>query len=350
MTPAFRRVVQGDTARVLAADLPWDRLSGTRVVVTGAAGFLGGGLVRALLALHPSGRVARPLQVVALVRASARAHQRLADVADDPQLQWLPWDLNRLAVPDLGAPDFVIHAASQASPKFYAHDPVGTLMPNAVGTAALLQASAGAQGFLFVSSSEVYGAATTADALQETQFGALDPATVRACYAESKRLGETLCVAWHAQHGLPTVVVRPFHTYGPGLMADDGRVFADFAYAIARGEPIVMTSDGSARRAFCYGSDASAGLLTALLRGAPAQAYNLANPHAETSVRELAELLVARFAARSARLERREPPGGYLPSPFSRLVPDISRLQALGWTPHVGLTEGFDRFIEAISP
>jgi dTDP-glucose 4,6-dehydratase len=350
MTPEFQHIVRGDTEHVLAADLPWARLSGTRVVVTGAAGFLGGGLVRALLALHPSGRVERPLQVVALVRDPARARQRLADVADDPQLLWLPWDLNRLAVPDLGAPDFVVHAASQASPKFYAHDPVGTLIPNAVGTAALLQASAGAQGFLFVSSSEVYGAATTPDALQETRFGALDPATVRACYAESKRLGETLCVAWHAQHGLPTVVVRPFHTYGPGLMADDGRVFADFAYAIARGEPIVMTSDGSARRAFCYGSDATAGVLTAMLRGAPGQAYNLANPRAETSMRELAELLVARFAARGARLERREPPSGYLPSPFNRLVPDIARLQALGWTPHVGLAEGFDRFIEAISP
>ncbi len=282
------------------------------------------------------------------MRSADRARGRLADIGG--RIELFEWDLNRIAVPELGDFDYLIHAASQASPRFYANDPVGTALPNVVGTAALLEAAtkARAKGFVFVSSSEVYGAVSSEGALQEGDGGRVDPATVRACYAESKRMGETLCVAWHAQHGLPTFIVRPFHTYGPGLTRDDGRVFADFAYAVAEGRPIVMTSDGSARRAFCYASDAVDGLFTVLLKGQPATPYNLANPDAELSVKELAELLVGLYADRGARLEQRPPPGGYMPSPFNRLVPDISRLRALGWEPKIGAAEGFRRFIESI--
>ncbi len=343
------RVAQIDIANELP-DLPWPKLSGSCVLVTGAAGFLGSWITRTLVALHPLGLVDKPVQVIAMVRNTARARERLADVAG--AVEFFEWDLNRIAVPDLAGVDYLIHAASQASPRFYGTDPIGTLMPNAVGTAALLEAAsrACARGFLFVSSSEVYGAASKEGALTETDGGPLDPATLRACYAESKRLGETLCVAWHAQNGLPTYIVRPFHTYGPGLTRDDGRVFADFAYAVAEGRPIVMTSDGSARRAFCYASDAVAGLFTVLLKGQPATPYNLANPEAELSVKELAKLVIGLYPERGAQLEMRPPAGGYLPSPFNRLVPDISRLQALGWQPRIGAAEGFRRFIDAITP
>lgn len=315
----------------------------SHTLITGAAGFLGGALCRQLLA--------RGERVTAMVRSVSRARARFGDLLAPhaQRLHFLEWDLNRIAVPELPADlTDVIHAASQASPRFYGPDPVGTLMPNAIGTAALLEAATKAQvqRFLFVSSSEVYGAASSAEPLKETDLGPLDPATQRACYAESKRLGETLCVAWHAQHGLPTFIVRPFHTYGPGLTREDGRVFADFAWAIAEGRPIVMTSDGSARRAFCYVSDAVEGLLTVLGKGQPATPYNLANPEAELSVKELAELLVGLYPG--SRLEQRPPPGGYLASPFNRLVPDISRLQGLGWQPRIGAAEGFRRLIDHI--
>lgn len=322
-------------------------LDSMHTVVTGAAGFLGGALTRALL--ERGGRV------TALVRNQARARARLAALCAQhgERLAFFEWDLNRIAVPSLPAGvTHVIHAASQASPRFYGPDPVGTALPNAVGTAALLEAAERAQvhGFLFVSSSEVYGNASSGAPLRENDIGPLDPATQRACYAESKRMGETLCVAWHAQHGLPAFIVRPFHTYGPGLAREDGRVFADFAYAVAEGRPIVMTSAGDARRAFCYVSDAVAGLLTVLERGQPATPYNLANPNAELSVKELAELLVSLYPERGTRIEQRPPPGGYMPSPINRVVPDISRLQALGWQPKIDAAEGFRRFIDTITP
>ena len=348
----LQRVWMEDTAAILMRDLLWQKLSGLTIAVTGAGGFLGGYLVRVLLGLHGAGLVERPIRVLALVRDVDRGRERLGVIADNPDLELRTWNLNDIAVPDLGNCHYVLHAASQASPRFYGSDPVGTLMPNAVGTASLLQAlqrCPDPRGLLFVSSSEVYGQVGGDRTLAETDYGQIDPASVRACYAESKRLGETLCVAWHQQFGLDTYIVRPFHTYGPGLLADDGRVFADFTYNVIRGENIVMMSDGSARRAFCYASDAIAGFFTVLLSGQPATPYNVANPAGELSVMELAELLVSLYPDKGLQVERRLPPedSNYLSSTFSRLIPDVHRLSSLGWSARVTPHQGFHRMIEA---
>jgi dTDP-glucose 4,6-dehydratase len=227
---------------------------------------------------------------------------------------------------------------------------VGTLLPNTVGTAALLEAgSPGLKGFLYISSSEVYGTAGGDGALMESTPGTLDCAQPRACYGEGKRAGEAICVAWNAQHGAPAVIARPFHTYGPGLAEDDGRVFADFVHNAVRGENIHIRGDGLARRAFCYVSDAISGLFTVLLHGRPGEAYNVANPDGELSVRELAELIVSvaptpGLSVTVADGSHRE---GYMPSPLERLLPNTDKLSGLGWRAAVAPREGFRRTIEA---
>lgn len=348
------RVIDEDLRAILSRDLPWQTLSGRRVVITGAGGFLGGYLVRTLLALHRAGKVDAPLQVIAPVRDVERARARLADCIDNAQLTLILWDLNEIAVPELGDLHYVIHNASQASPKYYGLDPMGTMLPNTVGTAALLEAlrrSSDPKGMLFVSSSEIYGAVSSEHGLREQDYGVVDPMGLRACYPESKRAGEALCVAFHHQHRIPTWVVRPFHTYGPFLAADDGRVFSDFAYNVARNEHIVMNSDGSARRAFCYASDAVAGFFTVMLRGEPAQAYNVANEMAELSVMEFADMLVGLFPEKALHVERRGAvdPAGFLRSTVNRIVPDTARLQALGWRAEVTPAQGFKRMIETLA-
>ncbi len=341
-----------DVAAIVARDLPWQKLSGARILVTGAGGFLGGYLARTLLSLHRFGKVDVPVQVIGLMRNAARATEYPMGLAASPHFTQLAWDLNTIGVPDVGDIDYVLHAASLASPRFYGSDPVGTLLPNTVGTAALLESLRRAKspkGFFFVSSSEVYGAVTGDATLGETSYGSVDPATVRACYAESKRMGETMCLAWHQQYGIPTYIVRPFHTYGPGLKACDGRVFADFVFNVIRNENIVMHSDGSARRAFCYVSDAIAGFFSVLLAGTPAKPYNVANPSGELSVMELAELLVGLYPEKRLSVDLRSAPDGrgYLPSAYSRLIPDVGRLNALGWTARIEPKTGFRRMIEA---
>ncbi len=343
-------IIEQDLNAITALSLPWEQLSGARIAVTGAGGFLGGYLVRTLLALHRLGKVSSPLQVVGLVRDVARARMRFGDLALDPQLHLQHWDLNTLGVPDLGAVHYVLHVASQASPRFYGADPVGTLLPNTVGTVALLEALRRApepRGLMYVSSGDVYGAMDSTDPVKEDDYGVVDPTHARSCYAEGKRAGEALCAAWARQYPMSTWIVRPFHSYGPGLTAEDGRVFSDFAYNVARGENIVMNSDGSARRAFCYVTDVITGFMTVLLKGKSGVPYNVANASAELSVMELAELLQGLFPEKNIQVERRfaanQP--DRIPGAFDRRVPDTSRLEALGWHAEVAPHEGFRRMI-----
>ncbi|TGN39967.1 NAD-dependent epimerase/dehydratase family protein [Marinobacter confluentis] len=348
----MNKIIDEDLQNIIGADLPWGKLSGSKIVVTGAGGFLGGYLVRSLLRLNQSGKLGRPIRVIAVVRNIDLAKQSLFDCLDVPDLEFFEWDLNQIAVPNISGCNYVIHAASLASPRFYSTNPVDTLLPNSVGTAALLQLltnSSDPRGFLFVSSSEVYGKVPDNSVLQEGDYGVLDPATVRSCYAESKRLGETLCVSWSQQYKIPTFIVRPFHTYGPGLQPNDGRVFADFAFNIIRGENIVMNSDGTARRAFCYVTDAVIGFFTVLLKGVCGNPYNVANPEGELSVRELADLLVTLYPDKKLEVEMRSQQSNYLKSTFNRLIPDIANLSRIGWKPLVAPEMGFRRMIESYS-
>lgn len=340
--------IREDIQNILKAPLAWERFAGKRVLVTGAAGFLGGYFVELFLALTAAG--GGPKETVGLVRNMARARVRFAHHLMRPDFTLVTADVAE-PLPVEGRFDVIVHAASFASPKYYFTDPVGVLKPNAIGTFRLLErAKADKCGaFLFLSTSEVYGHAADT-LLKEDNFGVLDPADLRSCYAESKRIGETMCVAAHHQYKVPAFIARPFHTYGPGLKPDDGRVFADFIADIAARRDLVVKSEGTARRAFCYVSDAMAGFFTLLLKGEPARPYNVGNEDAELSVRELAESLVAAFPERGLKvvLDASQAAPAYARSAVSRVCLDCTALRALGWAPAVGVAEGFKRTIASI--
>jgi nucleoside-diphosphate-sugar epimerase len=244
--------------------------------------------------------------------------------------------------------DFIIHAASQASPKYYGIDPVGTFAANTIGTYNLLNLAIKKQikKFLYFSSSEVYGSVYNQESISENDFGIIDPTNVRSCYSESKRMGETMCISFAHQFNLPVSIVRPFHTYGPGLSLDDGRVFADFVSNIVRNENIIMNSDGNAIRSFCYLADATKGFFTVLLKGENATAYNVGNPSGETSIKDLAQLLVGLFPERNLQVEINLQKGeNYIKSTFNKLSPEIEKIKLLGWKPTTSISEGFKRTI-----
>lgn len=347
---AASQIVDDDVADIVGAKLPWERLSGTTVAVTGATGFIGSYLVRTLLALHSAGKVASPVKVIGIVRSLQKVAERFPELSTSQFLRWIECDLARPEGLAFGA-DWIIHAASPASPKAYGSDPLGTIAPNVLGTWHLLDIArkGGAIGFLYFSTSEVYGRVGEMSSLREEDCGPLDPTGLRSAYAESKRAGETMCVAWMHQHGVPAYIVRPFHTYGPGVDLDDGRVFADFVADVVARRPIRLSSDGKARRAFCYISDAVAGFFHVLLKGEAGQPYNVANPGGDLSIRELAELLSREFAERGVRVdaETKCVASGYLPSPHPRVLPCIDRAAALGWRPRVAPAEGFRRMVES---
>ncbi|MDX6769768.1 MAG: NAD-dependent epimerase/dehydratase family protein [Elusimicrobiota bacterium] len=315
-------------------------LSGSTVLVTGAYGFLGQGLVAALLDAGAS--------VAAVGRDAGKARERLGERRG---LRFIAGDVNEPLAYD-GPADFVVHAASAAAPKRFGVDPVGVLSPNVFGTRNLLELARArkTRKFLFVSSAEVYGVVPESrQPILESEPGGVDPTALRSCYAESKRMGEALCAAWHRQHGVPAVIGRLFHTYGPGMDPDDGRVFADFTADAVAGRAITVKGDGLDRRAFCHRDDAVAGLLTLLERGVPGEAYNVANDEAECGVLELAERIQRLFPKRVPGVIKAPRPAGpaFAASPVRRSLPSTAKLRALGWAPRIGLDEGFRRTVES---
>jgi nucleoside-diphosphate-sugar epimerase len=203
------------------------------------------------------------------------------------------------------------------------------------------------QNFLFISSGEVYGVVHhEIQAIGENDYGLVDPTKVRSCYAEGKRVGENLCVNWSHQFEVPTKIVRPFHTYGPGLKLDDGRVYADFIADIVAQRDIVLKSSGAAVRSFCYVADAIRGFFTVMLKGKNAEAYNVGNLSEAHSVAELAEALVALYPERNIKVRREARETSYLESPIPRNCPNVEKARALGWKPRYTIEEGFRKTIE----
>jgi UDP-glucuronate decarboxylase len=342
------KIILKDIVSVTNANLPWHELSGKTILITGANGFLPSYMVFTLLSLHDQKKV-DAIKVIGLVRNIEKATQRFEAALNRNDFTLVTADINQ-PIEIEEKIDVIIHAASQASPKYYGIDPVGTLSANTIGTYHLLNLAVkkNVQKFLYFSSSEVYGSLSNSDNIDETMYGSIDPTLVRSCYAESKRMGETLCVSFAAQHKLMVSMVRPFHTYGPGLSFDDGRVFADFVANVVKGENIVMNSDGSAVRSFCYISDATVGFFTVLLLGENTNAYNIGNPNGAISIKNLANLLISLYPEKKLQAIFNEVDSiNYLKSSFNKLCPNINKANQLGWMPSTSIEEGFKRTIDS---
>ncbi len=340
--------VRGDIESVHASSVPWDLLEGKSVLISGAAGMLPAAIVDALMAARRGPRKL-DVKVIALVRSAEQAKLRFHHWLQDDGFSLLVQDVTQSLPHDL-KPQLIVHAASPASPKFYRPDPVGTMLPNVVGTLNLLNLArqARTERFLFFSSAEVYGLFRDPPAaIDETSYGSLDPNDNRSCYAESKRMGEALCSAYALQYGVDATIVRPFHTYGPGLKLNDGRVFADFIRDVVTGQEITLKGDGKDQRSFCYLSDATEAFLHILLRGCPGQAYNIGNPSGSISIGDLAHLLARLFSKRPPQMgQASSSAGGNAPAMFAATCPDIAKVKAVGWSPTIGLAEGFRRTID----
>ena len=325
----------------------WEFFKNKTVLITGAGGFLPSYLVDTLLNISDSYNII----VIGIVRNEQKAKLRFEHWRNNPRLKIVKHDVaNKVNISE--KINIIIHAASQASPKFYGTDPVGTINANLLGTINMLELAIinNVDSFLYFSSGEVYGQINPElMPIKENTFGNIDPIEVRSCYAESKRMGENLCVSYASQFNVKCKIVRPFHTYGPGLMLDDGRVFADFVAAIVNRENIVLKSSGKALRSFCYITDATIAFFRVLVDGEVGHAYNVGNPKEEYSILKLANKLVESNSDLGIQLimtpqaDSKE----YLASPVLRNTPNIDKLLRLGWMPNISVDEGFKRTIDS---
>lgn len=345
---ARHSIVEDDLKKITSSDLPWEMFHGKTVLISGANGFVPAYMLETLLCLNDARDTS--VRVIAMVRNREKAIKRFAHLEGRKDLVLHVQDV-RDTYSGPRPVDFVIHAASQASPKFFGIDPVGTLEANVLGTENMLRLAheSRSEGLLFFSSGEVYGQpANNSGKVKETDYGYLDPLNVRSCYSEGKRAGETLCACWHAQFGVPAKIVRLSHTYGPGMELNDGRVFADFVANIVERRDIVLKSDGSARRPFCYLADATEAYFRVLLLGAAGEAYNVGSAM-QCSVLELAETLCRLFPEQGCKVVRQERDASdrYVPSSVQGFELDLSKIRALGWEATTNIDEGFRRTVES---
>ncbi len=341
-------MIKEDFKLILSSNIDWYKFSNKTILITGANGFLPAYMVETLLLINKSILKNTPCKVLALVRNRNHTLTRFSDFLDDSNLEIIVKDVVNDIQFDHEV-DYIVHAASPASPKYYSSDPVGVSLPNIIGTKNILELAREKKvaSLLYFSSGEVYGQVDK-EIIGETDYGYIDPLDLRACYAESKRMGESLCKSYGHQYGIPCKIVRPFHTYGPGMKLDDGRVFSDFVQNIVKNENIILKSEGSAIRAFCYLADAVEGFFKILLEGKSAEAYNIANPNTSISIKSLAELLVKLYPKKGLKVEYNfKRNDEYMPSKIEISLPDITKAKSLGWEPHTSLDVGFKKTIRS---
>lgn len=353
-----------ETARdIVARDLDYicgnlreefTRMGGSRLLMVGGAGFLGYYMVQAVLHWNATAGQARPIRMTVYDNFIRGLPVWLSDLTNSPNFELVKHDITH-PLP-AGMPDFqyIVHAGSIASPDFYRKYPIETMDANVGGLRTLLeyakaQRAAGKafEGFLFYSSSEIYGDPTPENIpTPETYRGNVSCTGARACYDESKRYGETLCVNFVQQHGIPIKVARPFNNYGPGLKITDHRVLPDFARDVFAGRDIVMRSSGSPRRTFCYVADAVSGYYKVLVNGRPGEAYNIGVETPEISMAELAQKVTALagelFGYQGKVVTR--PDADYLLDNPERRRPIIDKArEQIGYAPTILVDEGLRR-------
>lgn len=344
---AYTRIVNEDIIDIINSCNPkllYEKLNNKTVLITGASGMIGSYLIYTLMKLNEM--YDANIQIKPLVRNESKLDEYIRtndmvdiivqDVSDEINIE--------------GNVDYVIHAASPASPKIMREHPVETNFANTIGTANTLKLanSKKSLGYMFISSREIYGEPNPGQELftEDGPLGQVNPLVPRNGYAEGKKAAENMCSAFKEEYGLNTKIVRLAHTYGPGMSIYDGRVQADFLNNIVHGENIVLKSDGSSVRTYTYIADAIKAIFLVLLKSNDL-VYNIADENSKTSIRELAETLVNIDPEKNLKLifDIEDTSKGC--ASFRMGILSTTKIRnELGWNPKYSIKEGFKRTIE----
>lgn len=329
--------------------LPWEKLQGKKLMLSGATGLIGSFLIDVLMEKNANDSL--NCTVYALGRNEEKAKERFSKHVDNPFYHFIPYNAAQpLRRDDIGTVDYILHLASNTHPLQYSKDPIGTITTNIIGLQNMLDFAVEHRAirFAFASSNEVYGENRgDVEFFDESYCGYINSNTLRAGYPESKRCGEALCQAYRTQKGIDIVIPRFTRTYGPTMLTSDTKAISQFIKKGVAGEDIVLKSAGTQYYSYQYIADSVSGLLYVLLCGASGEAYNIAEESSDITLKDLATI-IAGISGKEVIFELPDAveARGYSKATKARL--NGHKLMDLGWKPVYTIESGIERTIRIL--
>ena len=322
-----------------------ERFSGSTIIITGGAGFLGNNFISVFDFLNKN-ILQKPCRIISIDNFVTGVNYW---IEESDYFKTIRHNIKEPLVIEENV-DYIIHAAGIASPKFYRDYKIETIDVATFGTKNMLELAKrkNVKSMLFFSSSEAYGDPDPKFVpTPESYFGNVSCIGPRANYDESKRLGETLCRVYFETYDIPVKWVRPFNVYGPGMRKDDYRVIPNFVACALNGKPLPVYGDGKNTRTFCYVTDAITGFFEVLTSNYNGEVFNIGNDKEEITIESLAELIASLFGNNIPIKKTEGPLDVYTNADPKRRCPDITKMRTkLNFVPSVELKTGLNRFIE----
>ena len=322
-------------------------LEGKTICVTGATGLICSALIDLLIRYNETHF--SKINMIVAGRSLERMRERFFPYFQRDYLQFYYFDASLNSQEVSISCDYIVHGAGNASPDKMVKEPIETMTSNFYGLKRLLDCAKehAARRVLFISSSEGYGKKEGNEPYREDEYGYIDLLNVRSAYPVGKRAAETLCTSYVVECSVDAVIVRPGHIYGPTAAADDNRVSSAWAFAPAGGKDIVMGSDGTQIRSYCYCLDCAAAILKVLIKGRKGEAYNISNPDSVICIKEMAKLLANAAGVKLLSYQPSDEEKKRF-NPMNNSSLDASKLLALGWKGLFPAERGFIHTIRII--
>lgn len=341
--------LQEDLEYIAAMDLPFEKLKGSSILVTGATGLVGSMAVKALACANRIHKLG--MTILPMIRSEEKAKAVYADMLEREDIVLVKGDiLDDLKIDN--EVDYIIHGASVTASKTFVTKPVETIDTAYIGTKKLLALAADkkVKSMVYISSMEAFGITDPSlESVKEENLGYIDVMNVRSCYSEGKRICEVLCASFAHEYNVPVKVARLAQTFGAGVSKDEGRVFAQFAKSAIAGEDIVLHTKGESTGNYCYTADAVAGILTILLKGNSGEVYTVANPNTTIQIKDMAKMVADTLSDGKTKVVFDIPEDaltyGYAPDVAMHLNSD--KLQSLGWKPKYDLPDMYQRLVKS---
>lgn len=318
-----------------------------KILITGATGMICSSIVDILFYLNSN--LNANIKIILAGRDKKRLIKRFSLYSCDIDYFFLEYDATKNQDINLNV-DYIIHGASNANPSSYVKQPVETILANITGLDVLLRLArkVNPKKLVFISSSEVYGRIDGKKDLEEGNYGLIDILNLRACYPNSKRLAETLCIAYAEEYDINVTIARPGHIYGPTITLQDDRASAQFTKFSMSKQDIIMKSSGLQLRSYCYVLDCASAILTILLNGENGNAYNISNKKSIVSIRNVAE----EFSKSSGVSLKFENASDYEKKGYNMMdnvCLKSDKLEKLGWKAIFDLKTGVDHTLELMN-